>query len=193
MAASLTTKLDAVNMALESIWEAPVSTLEVSGLASVATAVRLLDDLTVSVLSRGWAFNTEWDFQINRDSDNKMPIPLNTLRIDSSGVDQDVDVVQRGQYLYDRENHTYLFTDKASIKCKLITLIQFEDLPQTAREYIARLAARTFVSKWLSQPLGAPGVEETLALTNLEEQEADDSDLNMFTDSNSVATTLQRW
>lgn len=192
MAATLTTKLDAVNMALESIWEAPVSTLEVSGLASVATAVRLLDDLTVSVLSRGWAFNTEWDFVITKDSDGKMPIPLNTLRIDTSGSDQNVDVVQRGQYLYDREHHTFTFT-QASLKCKLITLIQFEDLPQTAREYIARVTARTFVSKWLSQPLGAPGVEETLALTNLEEQEADDSDLNMFTDSNSVAQTLQRW
>lgn len=190
--ASLTTKLDAVNMALESIWEAPVSTLEVSGLASVATAVRILDDLTVSVQSRGWAFNTEYDFPINKDSDGKMPIPLNTLRVDTWGKDKLIDVVQRGQYLYDRENHTFIFT-QASLNCKVISLLQFEDLPQTAREYIARLAARTFLSKWQDQPVGQPGVEETLALTNLEDEEADDGDFNVFTGSCSVAQTLQRW
>lgn len=189
--ATLLTKLDAVNMALEAIWESPVSTLEVSGLASVATAKRILDETTVSVQSKGWAFNTEYDYPILRDSSLKMPVPLNTLRIDTMGVDNDIDVVQRGTYLYDRVNHTFIFT-KTSLNCKLITLIQFEDMPQSARQYIAILAARTFKAKWQNEAPSAASAEETLALTNFEDEEADVGDNNMFNDSWSVANILQR-
>jgi hypothetical protein len=59
--ASLQTKLDAVNQMLEAVWESPVSTLEVSGIASVALAKRVLDESLRSIQSRGWHFNTDLD------------------------------------------------------------------------------------------------------------------------------------
>ena len=191
MSIALMSKLDAVNAMLESVWERPISTLEVSGVASVAMAKRVLDKVSQSVQSRGWHFNTDTELPLTPDTDGFIQLPTNTLFVDTDGNSKDVDVAQRGFRLYDREEHTFVFTK--SVTVKLISLFDWEDLPQVARMYIALSAARVFRDKWLqAEAPSNPTAEEVEALRNLEEAEADSGDYNMFTDSWSVANILDR-
>lgn len=192
MAVALTTKLDAVNKCLESVWETPVSSLDVSGVASVALAKRIVDATSRLVQSRGWAFNTDHDYTLTPDDDGFINIPTNTLSIDPEGDSVDVDAVPRGTRLYDREDHTFVFTE--SVDVKLVTLLEFDDCPEAFRAYVAIQAARTFRDKWLQKDTPSnPTQEEIEALRNLEDTEADQADLNMFTGSNSVARILDRF
>lgn len=204
MALALTTKLDAVNAMLESVWETPVSTLSVSGINSVAQAVRVLDRTTRAVLSRGWAFNTDKSITMAVTFDpladpvpgvaptGTIPLPADTLHVDSVDEDKGRDVVQRDGMLYDRDNNTFLFD--RPIKVKIIHLLDFESIPETARAYIAVAAARVFRDKWLQKDTPSnPTTDEMEALRDLEDAEADSGDYNMFTDAYSVASILERF
>lgn len=190
MSLTLTTKLDAVNQMLESVWELPVSTLIGSASGAVAMAKRVLDQTCISVQTRGWAFNTEDNFVLSPDTSGNINVPSTALEVDPSGVDCDVDAVVRGTRLYDRENHTFTFTKP--VNCRIISLLDFEDLPQAARFYIATMAARSFYNKYKELPPTSPTQEEIEALRDLEEHEAQVADSNMFTGSYSVGNILDR-
>jgi hypothetical protein len=193
MAVSMLSKLDAVNKMLESIWESPVSSLDIPGLAAVAMAKRILDETSIAVQSKGWAFNTETDFVLNRDSNNNFPVPTNCIRVDTFGKDQDRDVVKRGKLLYDRDNHTFLFPLEATLNTKIVIGLDFEDMPECAKFYVATLASRIFKDKWNDvQSPSAATPEEQIALNNLEEEEAEVEDANVFSGSYSVANILVR-
>jgi hypothetical protein len=189
--ASLQTKLDAVNQMLEAVWESPVSTLEVSGIGSVALAKRVLDESLRSILSRGWHFNTDLDITLTPDVNGEMSLPANTLRVDTYGVDKDRDVAHRGTRLYDRDNHTYVFTQ--ALQAEIVYLLDFEECPQCVRTYVTLMAERVFKDKFTAAIQPSPITpEEMEALRNVEDQEAQSGDYNMMTGSWSVANILQR-
>lgn len=188
---ALMSKLDAVNAMLEAVWVKPISTLEVSGVASVAMAKRILDKTSAAIQSRGWHFNTDRNLKLTPDVDGLMQLPTNTLFVDTDTNYADVDVAQRGNLLYDRDNHTFIFTK--SLEVKLISLLEFEELPQVARQYIAVCAKRVFKDEWshVESP-SSPTMEELEARRALEQAEGDEGDYNMFTGSYSVANILDR-
>jgi hypothetical protein len=187
----LTTRLAAVNMMLEAVWESPVSSLDIPNIASVAFAKRVLDETSVSVQTRGWWFNSETCFPLAKTIANEFMVPANTLKIDAT--DTSIDVVQRGNRLYDRKNHTFTFVDTASpLKVDLVQFLEFEDLPQSARLYIAVFAARKFKAKWQNEAEQGPTAEEVEALRNLEDDAAQAEDNNVLSGSWSVARVLCR-
>jgi hypothetical protein len=189
--AALMTKLDAVNAMLESIWEQPVSTLEVSGVGSVAMAKRVLDKTSEIVQGRGWCFNTEEDLTLTPDVNGNVTLGPTVISCDTFGKDVAIDVVIRGQRLYNRKDHTFAFT--AALNVRQVILLDFEDLPQVARAYVALMAARVFRDKWNQNDTpSAVSAEETEALRDMEDEEGVQGDLNMFTDSYSVANILCR-
>jgi hypothetical protein len=189
--AALMSKLDAVNKMLESVWEQPVSTLQVSGVASVAMAKRVLDETTVSVQSRGWAFNTEENIVLQPDVNQNIQLPNNALEVSPMGIDRDVQGVMRGTLLYDRENHTYAFTK--SVNVRLITLLDFEDMPQVARFYVAVSAARVFRDQFQQKDTTSPPTQvEVEALRDVEENEGITDKANVFCGSYSVANIIDR-
>ena len=142
-----TSELEAINTILSVIGESPISSLsEVSSVADAVTAQSILSEVSRQVQTKGWHFNTEKDFELTPDTYNKeILVPTNALRVDSMGDDREMDVVQRGNKLYDRKKHTFQF-DK-SIKCDLVVLLPFDQLPQAARHYITIKAARIFQSR----------------------------------------------
>ena len=191
MSIALMSKLDAVNAMLEAVWVKPISTLEVSGVASVAMAKRVLDKASAAIQSRGWHFNTDRNLTLSPDSEGFLQLPTNTLRVDSDTNSADVDVTQRGFRLYDRENHTFVFTK--SVEVELVSLLEFEDLPQVARQYIAVFAKRIFKDEWShAESPSTPTQEELEARRSLESAEGEEGDYNMLTDSWSVARILDR-
>lgn len=187
-----TTELEAVNTITAIIGETPVDTLTGELPADAEKALQLLRDTSRRVQARGWHFNTEDDYPLVRNGANEIPLPANTLRIDSVGEDLLEDVVQRGTRLYDRRNHAYTFSK--NLKGSIVLLLGFEELPQAARDYITVRAARRFQAGAMGSPtLDAFAAEdEGQALLALEHAEAATEDCNILTDSLDVAAIWSR-
>lgn len=146
---SATTLLDAVNLMLRSIGEAPaVSFLAGGGSVDVESAHATLMEVTRQVQGLGWHFNTAIKLPLEPDPDTgNVRLPQNTLRVDEvrdspTAYSSGFDVVQRGLRLYDRRKHTFVLS--RTVYVDLVQLISFEELPQYARTYITVKAARKF-------------------------------------------------
>lgn len=150
----LTDKLAAVNVLLQSIGEAPVNGLEFSESVDVASAVQVIDEVDLAVQSEGWQFNREDRFTLSPNTDGNVVLPNNTLQVTRaywSLNGMEADVVERGRKLYDRENHTAVFT--AAVEVDLIVLLPFEDLPEVARRYITTRSAKLFQGRRQGSPI----------------------------------------
>lgn len=178
MATTPTTKLEAVNQMLRGINEAPVSTLVGEVDIDVTTAIATLDTVVRDVNLEGWLYNTEHCYPLTRDINNEISIPSNALKIDVQR--QGVDPVQRGTKLYDRENHTFIFSD--NLEATIVLSFAFEELPQSARHYITYRAVRQYqrdaVGRALTDPLTEEG--EYRARAVFTDDQATDEDLNML-------------
>lgn len=135
----LTTELDAVNLMLHTIGEQPVSTLTESGLSDVAIAKSILAEVNRRVQAKGWDFNTDVDYDLALDVNSKCPVPANALRIEP--VDGKW-LVQRAGFMWDRQNNTFVLS--SAVKADIVRYFPFEDIPESARYYIAVRAARIF-------------------------------------------------
>lgn len=146
---SPSTLLQATNLCLRAVGEAPVSTL-VGGGASVdvEAAFQAIQEVNRAVQAEGWSFNTETDYPLVPDNSGHLILPDNTLKAVPSGTTRSLDLVMRGGKLYDRANHTFVFKD--TVYVTLTVLLEFEDLPELARNYIAIRAARRFADDQLT-------------------------------------------
>lgn len=190
---SPTSKLEAVNVMLSRIGESPVNTLT-SGLEDAELAETILNNSSREVQSKGWVFNTDIDYSLTPDATTKyINLPSNTLKVDTRDTirQSSTDVVERGRRLYDRATHTYEFSDP--VKVDIVTQLEFEDLPETARRYIMLKAARIFQDSVLgSESLHRFQQEdEERAWIELQDYQADTGDFNIF-DSYDVAETILR-
>jgi len=189
----LTSKLEAVNTILNAIGESPVNQLGGQGPADAVMAESVLDETTKEFQAEGWHFNSHYDWELSRDSNNKIPLPSNTVRVDSwTWKNSDVDIIQRGDYLYDKKNNTFVFTSDLS-SVNIIFMLDWIDLPETARRYATIKAARVFGDRTLGS---APhhnytAQDEMRALATLREFESDNADLSIF-DHHHVSHTLER-
>ncbi len=184
-------ELDAVNMMLESIFEAPINSIDVPGVSDAGIAKRTLADTRREVLARGWHFNSEKGVTLSVDSvTGKVPVPNSALRLD--GADEETrDVTQRGGFLYDKTNHTLLFD--TPVKADVIYHMEWSDIPEHAKFYIAVRSARKFQDSVLGEGQGRyKAADEASALALLEDAEGDTADYNILTDNSTGASILQR-
>lgn len=137
-----TSELEAVNSMLACVGEAPINVLTGTLTANVQIAVDLLRNTSRGVQLDGYNFNTEEDWELSRDVDNKIPLPGNTLDVDLTTEDGSVNIVQRGDYLYDKKGHTFAFTSNKF--CTLILFLPWSDLNEPTRNYIKVKAARIY-------------------------------------------------
>ncbi|UIL29739.1 hypothetical protein LZK75_11385 [Rhizobium leguminosarum] len=102
-----TTELEAINLMLSVIGESPVNTVEDTGLVDAVVARQILIQSSRDVQLVGWHWNTEIDYPIAASfPEGELTLPPNTLKVDTAGADAGLDLVQRGNRLYDRKNHT---------------------------------------------------------------------------------------
>ena len=188
------TELEAVNLMLSVVGEAPVSDLEDATIAEVALAVRILEETSYEVQAKGWDFNTEYNYPLSPDVDGYINVPSDTARIDVDPIygETSLDVVQRGERLYDRTNRTYIFTI-SEIRCEMVLLLDFDDLPEAARRYITVRAARKFQDRILgSDSVHAYNLQdEEDAKALFLQAESSNGDHSIF-DHWSVGQTLDR-
>lgn len=190
MALTPTTKIEAVNVCLTNIGEAPVASL--AGLqvdAQVASSI--IDEVSREVQSNGWHWNTEIH-TISPNISNQILLPANTLRVDTVGKNKSVDVVQRGMKLYNRKDNTYTFSQ--TLDLHLTMILDFDEIPEAARRYITIRSSRVFQERTLgSESLSKFNrSDEQQAWALLQHEEAETGDHNMITDSYSTYTTVAR-
>ena len=144
-----TTKLEAVNVMLTSIGEAPVNSL-ISGLEDAELAETILESVNKETQSKGWIFNTDLKVTLGLNADNEIVLPTNYLRVDTRPTlrSSSKDIVERGRKLYDRIANSYVFT--SGVQVDAVILLDFTDIPEVARRYITIRSARIFQDRVLS-------------------------------------------
>ena len=135
-----TSQLEAVNRVLQMMGEAPVNSLSGQfGLAKQADDT--LTDVSRRVQAEGWSFNTDYKVTLTPDSNKNLLVGSNVSRV---VVDilayPDYDIIEKQGKLYDRLNHTFEFTD--DVKADLTYMLDWDDLPEHARQYIMTRAGR---------------------------------------------------
>lgn len=181
LAETPTTVLEAVNQIIATIGEPPVNSVEDNGVIDAVMALQALSAVNRAVQLKGWHWNTEDNYPIAATyPEGELRLPRNTLKVDTSAVDGDLDLVHRGARLYDRKNHT--FQIGRSVKVDIVFLLPFEELPEAARTYITVKAARRFNEGQIGSELLSNFTlrDEQMALFALEEAEGETADYNIL-------------
>lgn len=180
-----TTELQAVNVMLEAISQTPVASLSAEDTNTDAeTALKRLYETNREVQKDGWHVNQEFNRVLDPDSGGNVLLPLNTLKVRrvyfaGTGGD-DLDLVQRGQKLYDRMGKG--FNVGLSVTVDLTVLLEFTDLPEDLRWYITVRAARRFVTGKMASgnAYQFTKADETEAFVRAQQADAETDQRTMF-------------
>jgi hypothetical protein len=152
-----TTELSAVNTMLSSIGERPVNSLTAPQRLDVIRAVQTLNEVNVLVQTRGWWFNEEKNVTLSPNAAGEYEIEANAIKVDPTLKWVDHFVV-RGNKLYNTKTHSFTNVDDIGtlhtddIKIDYIALQDFNDIPETARMYIARRAGVIYQTRSVGSP-----------------------------------------
>lgn len=141
------TELDAVNQILSSVGQAPVTTLDLQN-PEVSIVLSTLREVNRQVQSEGWLFNTERGYEFTPDAvTGFIEYPTNVIALDTTVDDHGgtYDPVRRDGKMYDRLEHTFVWTDP--IKCDVTWFFAYEDVPPPIQVYITARAARLVAVK----------------------------------------------
>ena len=192
---SRTTELEAINTILSTIGEAPLNTLTGSLPVDGTIAKNVLSEVAREVQSEGWHFNTHTNVTLARDTDNKLPIATNVVRVELDPLKYSkgqYDIVQRDSFLYNLAENKDTF-DINFEKVKIVYLLPFNEIPEQAKRYITIRSARIFHDRTLgANTLHKFSVEdEQKALMILKQAEAQTGDYSIF-DTPEQAYTVVR-
>lgn len=139
----MATLLDAVNDIISSVGESPLAVLDNSHPLE-QSALAVLNRINKRVQSKGYWFNTASAVDLPLDLNSKVPVAANLLSVETT--DRASGVVVRGGFLYNLIDATDVFTDP--VRCNVRVLIDFEDLPETAAQYIQAEAVLQFFKNY---------------------------------------------
>lgn len=189
------TKLDAVNIILNVIGETPVSSLT-SGLPDAEAAEQKLDLTIMEVLAKGWQQNTETNIIMNRNYDGEIVVPRQYLRVDTIGMDKDINITVRKQNgkrkLFDLREYSFKFTKDLLVE--VLLEIDYEALNFELQNYIAFRAARKFQESAMGSATldSFAGRQEQEAYAALLDAEAESEDTNILRSSAHVFYATHR-
>ena len=178
------TELSAVNSILGSIGQSPITSTNLQALQNpeISMVHNLLMEVTKDVLNEGWHFNQEEHVSRSPDANGNFLIPNNYLRFDvSDGLyDRTRDVVKRNGKLYDKVEHTDVFSNQ--LYFDITYLFDFEDIPSAIQRYIiarasVRAATQVVSNSDLVQLLQ---LEEAKALATAKEYDCEQGDHTFF-------------
>ena len=150
--------LDVVNEMLGTMGQAPLNTLDDPHRYRGA-CLSTLNKLNRSIQAKGWWFNREvlklepsatTSLIYTEEGVGRMIyVPGDTINVrypSQNGMRPVRNIVQRGRRLYDLDGGSYFFTE--AVTCEIVRLIDFQELPETAAQYIADSAVLQFQSKY---------------------------------------------
>tara|TARA_R100001443_G_scaffold2764_2_gene9148 strand:+ start:106 stop:708 length:603 start_codon:yes stop_codon:yes gene_type:complete len=176
------TKLAAVNTIISNIGQAPVTTLE-TGNPLVEMAEQILNEISRSVQSEGWVFNTEFHYPFGRDGNKFIRIPENVLALDTARTSTKRATI-RNHRLYDKVNHTYEWDD--DMELDVIWLWPFEEMPEAFKNYVTIRAANVFAGRSIgsTEAVKFGEREEIFARSSAIEHDTQQGDYTIFADKN---------
>ena len=189
MSQTNTSELQAVNTILSAIGEAPINSLTGTLPIDATQAKNILVEISREVQAAGWHYNSFYKFTLSRDTDNKIPLAENIMRVDldiNKHSVSDFDVIKRGSFLFNKVGNTFVF-DKA-LEAKVVLFLPFDELPENARRYITIRAARMFQDRLLGANTlhGFQLQDELNALAVLKQEEADTADHSIFNNLDAI-------
>ena len=189
-----TTELEAVNTMLATIGEAPVNSITGTLPLDASLAKTTLSEINREVQSAGWHFNTFYDYTLSLDTDSKIPLADNIMRVDSDTnkySPTSYNVVKQGAFLYNKYENTFVF-DK-NLDAIVVIYLDFTDLPENARRYITVRAARIFQDRSVGaqDQHGFTIRDEAAALSVLKQEEGQTGDHSIF-DNNDTFSIINR-
>ncbi len=155
---TITTELDAVNAMLSAIGSDPVNSLEDSTDVDVMNALRILEKCSRDIQRKGWDFNTGTYTMYPNAYDKKI---LWDDTIISHKADDGNTYVKRGDYLYDMTNQTFIFEKEISLT--VIKALDFTDLPDCFKNYIAAKSSFGFQARYFGDSAVPTAVQMDLA------------------------------
>lgn len=189
-----TSRLSAVNGMLATIGEAPINSLEDTSLVDVAVAKGALDEVTRALLVDGWSFNTDEDYPLYPEgfAPFAIAVPSNAMVCLPSREFSHITV--RGNRLYDTQRFSFDFQGHTAVPCKMVWRLDFTDLPEVTRQYIAVRAARLFQSRTTASDIlhQFTNADEQTARWTHQRNNVRVRRRRYLTDSSSVANILAR-
>ena len=185
--ASKITQISAVNILLANIGQAPTSSLDVSN-PQVALAVNQLNQISNDVQTEGWVFNTEQNYPFMPDNAGHIAIPSNVARLDlPQWISSNVQPVIRSGKLYDKIKHSFVWAGVQELD--VVWLFDFDELPESAKQYITVRAANLFAMRMTGSTEIAKYSEreEANARAALLEYECTQGDYSIFSDGTGVS------
>ena len=128
--------LSVINRMLGSMGEDSLASLE-DPHQFKGDGIAMLDLESRSIQARGWWFNEE-AITLTPMLNGKIILPGDLISVRTPTAN----VVQRGQYLYNLDGGTNIFTEAVDVK--VVRLVKFDELPETAAAYISACAVRKF-------------------------------------------------
>jgi hypothetical protein len=190
-----TSELEAVNTILSTIGESPLNTLSGSLPVDGTIAKNVLSEVSREVQSQGWHFNTHYKVSLSRDTDNKIPLATNIVRVEIDPRQYSkvsYDIVQRNNFLYNLAKNEDTF-DTNFKDATAVYLLPFDEIPEQAKRYITIRSARIFHDR----TLGANTIhkfsqeDEAKSLSILKQAESHTGDFSIF-DTPEQAYTIIR-
>ncbi|TWH35591.1 MULTISPECIES: hypothetical protein [unclassified Aminobacter] len=141
MAITQMTALEAVNLILKNMGEAPVNSLSGALPLEASQAYDTLQEISKAVQTEGWYFNTEYR-NLTPDHTKTIYLPSNVLSVKTVGASKPVKVTARGNRLFNITPFANTYAFEGPVSVQMILGLEFEELPASARTYIALRAAR---------------------------------------------------
>jgi len=192
------TELSAVNAILGAIGQSPITSLNFTN-PEISFIYNLLRDANVDLQAEGWHFNTEKHVTFTPDTNGKITIGNDILKMDTTDgwIDRTHDVVKRNGYLYDKQSHSDDFSDHSGgIKLDITRLISYEDLPEVFKRYIIYKASVRAATQLIGNPQLAQllAQQEAISRAAVMEYECNQGNHTMFgLPEDSVYTAYQPW
>jgi hypothetical protein len=179
--ALVATELAAVNQILGAVGQAPVTTLDQTN-PDVAIAYTTLLDVNREVQAEGWSFNTETEYPFTPDTNGEILIADNILLLDLSDLyeNKGIEVVRRNGKLYNKIDHS--FNWDGQLKCDVVWLFDFNDLPIPFRDYVAARGSVQASTKMIGESSVYQMLQqkEAMARANVMEYECNQGNYSFF-------------
>lgn len=152
-------EFEAINVMLAKTGQVPMISFSDSEGVDPQMALNTLRQVSSMIQAEGWYFNTEHGYPLTRDEGGRITVAEDIIRVDVDAAYVNMcnaDPIQRGNKLYDRRGHTYIFAD--DIEATVVRLLPFGELPEIARQFITLKAAQSFQT----EVLGSDTIDQLL-------------------------------
>lgn len=190
----LSTELSTVNLLLRVIGEQPVQSIDPVESADAESARDTLQEWSRAVQAKGWHWNREDAYPLSPNSDGEILLPSNCSYVGRAYWDalgsSPCKFSERGRKLYNREKRTLKWTQDVYVD--MILQLEWEEIPEYARQAIAYKAAHDFQMRELTSTAVARITEQDVssAFATLEQREDEAEPSNSITGNKHVQNSL---